>query len=208
MIQDDQQPSTSRENISHPLVSHPPGMEEAQKRTKHTVVEAEKFRASIANPTGMTYHTFNAHESEEYNQNLEVVGTPNPGLVVDGAGLSDNDFFHLTCHIDPNLRSKIEQGAYVDLEKLLPKDKVKNRISDDTRLEWVHRNGGTFLVPANDRENKINGIRHWDQAFRVYATIYCGANPQRSREIWHYVSVINTATASYAWDNVASYDYI
>ena len=31
--------------------------------------------------------------------------------------------------------------------------------------------------------------------------------PQRSREIWQYVSVINTAAASYSWENVANYDY-
>ena len=59
----------------------------------------------------------------------------------------------------------------------------------------------------SDREHKITGIHRWDQAFRVYATIYCGANPSRSQEIWQYVSVINTAAASYSWENVSSYDY-
>ena len=68
--------------------------------------------------------------------------------------------------------------------------------------------GGTFLVLASvEKENKVNGIRHWDQAFRVYATIYCGANPHRSQEIWQYVSVINTAATAYAWENIANYDY-
>ena len=38
-------------------------------------------------------------------------------------------------------------------------------------------------------------------------TIFCGANPHRSREIWQYVSMINTAAATYNWDNVANYDY-
>ena len=93
----------------------------------------------------------------------------------------------------------------MDLEKLLPKG--KGRLSDDTRLEWVHRDRGTYLIPVTDKDNKITSIRRWDQAFRVYAMIYCGANPQRSHEIWQYVSVINTAVASYAWENVASYDY-
>ena len=128
-----------------------------------------------------------------------------PGQVVEK--FSDDDFFHLTCHIEPSLRAKIERGEYVDLEKLLP-NKTRSKYSEDTRLEWLHRDGGTFLVPAtSDRENKINGIRHWDQAFRVYATIYCGANPHRSRKIWQYVSVINTAATAYIWDNVANYDY-
>ena len=34
----------------------------------------------------------------------------------------DDDFFHLTCHINPALRKRIEQGLYVDLERLLPKN--------------------------------------------------------------------------------------
>ena len=124
-----------------------------------------------------------------------------------GKRFFDDDFFHLTCHIDPQLRIKIQKGEFVDLEKLIPKDKVKGRLSEEARLEWVFRDGSTFLVSASDRDHKITSIRRWDQAFRVYATIYCGANPQKSQEIWQYVSVINTAAASYAWDNVVSYDY-
>ena len=39
--------------------------------------------------------------------------------------ISDDDFFHMICHINSNLKTKIEAGDYVDLEKLLPKDKTK-----------------------------------------------------------------------------------
>ena len=142
---------------------------------------------------------------DQGNQPFLLMEQPT-AVAAEQKALSDDDFFHLTCHIDPNLRAKIELGEYVDLEKLLPRQ--KGRLSDDTRLEWVHRDGGTFLVPATtDRENKINGIRRWDQAFRVYATIYCGANPTRSKEIWQYVSVINSAASAYEWNNVANYDY-
>ena len=99
-----------------------------------------------------------------------------------GTGISDNDFFHLTCHVDVSMVSKIEKGEFIDLEKLLPKD--KKRKSEDNRLEWVHQNGGTFLAPVADWMNKISGYRRWEQAFRVYSTIYCGANSSRSKEIW------------------------
>ena len=61
-------------------------------------------------------------------------------------------------------------------------------------------------MPANTRENRITSIRRWEQAFRVYATIYCAANPLRSKEIWQYIAVINTAAASFIWDNVYNYD--
>ena len=122
-----------------------------------------------------------------------------------GQGLSDDDFFHLTCHIDSGLMQKIENGEFVDLEKLLPKERFGKSSSDENRLEWVHRDGGTYLVPAQ-RDVKISNFRKWEQAFRAYATIYCGAHPQRSKEIWQYITVINTAALSYVWDNVYNYD--
>ena len=113
-------------------------------------------------------------------------------------------FFHLMCHIDPNLIHKIEKGEFVELEKLLPKDKMGAK-TEENRLEWVQRDGGTFLVPAL-RDNKIGSYRRWEQPFRAYATIYCGANPQRSKEIWQYITVINTAASSYTWENVYNYN--
>ena len=33
----------------------------------------------------------------------------------------DDDFFHITCHIDKALREKIERGDFVELEKLIQK---------------------------------------------------------------------------------------
>ena len=56
------------------------------------------------------------------------------------------------------------------------------RYSDDTRLELISQDGSTFLAPLSDREHKILGIK-WDQAFRVYPTIYCGENHTRFQEI-------------------------
>ena len=58
----------------------------------------------------------------------------------------------------------------------------------------------------SDRANKITSFLKWEQAFRIYATIYTGANPSRAKEIWQYVSVISTAASSLVWENVYSYD--
>ena len=122
-----------------------------------------------------------------------------------GSGLTDDDFFHLTCHVYPSIIGKIECGEFVDLEKLLVRDKYGGGQQLEGRMEWIHRDGNTFLVPASC-DIKINSVRCWEQAFRVYATIYCGANPHRAKEIWQYVSVINTTAVSYSWDNVSAYD--
>ena len=170
------------------------------------VVEAEKYKAALTPPTGNEIEMSNTINNLTGVQVLATgpVFSP-PGV---GTGLSDDDFFHLTCHIDPSLRSKIERGEYVDLERLLLKEREASYgAASEGRLEWVQKDGHTYLAPASDYSSKITGIRKWEQAFCVYATIYCGANPGRSKEIWQYVSVINTAVASFHWENVANYDF-
>ena len=91
------------------------------------------------------------------------------------------------------------------MKKLLLKGKnFSQRFSDDSRMQLVNRDGNSYWVPV-ERE-KINSLKTWEQAFRVYAVICSRANPHRSHEIWQYIHVISTASASYIWDNVAEYD--
>ena len=160
---------------------------EAQAQMDRAVIEVEEFKASIAKPG-----------------TLEQFVSTQPQIVDIGSGVSDDDFFHLTCHIEPSLIHKIEKGEFVELEKLLPKDKLGGKM-EENHLELVQRDGGTYLV-LMQRDNKIGSFRKWEQAFRAYATIYCGANPQRAKEIWQYITVINTAASSFLWDNVYNYD--
>ena len=58
------------------------------------------------------------------------------------------------------------------------------------------------------KKTKIDSIKKWEQAFRVYTTIYCQANPTRAGEILQYIDVIHRAAAIFSWDNVAKYDYV
>ena len=114
----------------------------------------------------------------------------------------------MTCHIDAGLIEKRERGKFVDLERLLPGEKVRRGMPESsTRLEWCVKEGNTYLAPA-EKEKKISNVRKWDQAFRIYATFYCRANPTRTGEIWQYMDVIHTAANAYIWDNVAYYDYV
>ena len=228
-----------------------PELDAAKEKTQNTVIEAEKFRAAIAQPSGKhpnvnaTYLLGDQEFTQEavvktglenldLNKADQVLHLPvegdkvqalhqvlesmSPNTSVDppkhvGLGLSDDDFFHLTCHIDQVLQQKIEKGQYVDLDKLLPRDRMSpfdgrvNSVGDESKFEWVQQDGGTFLMPAK-RTSCITSFRKWEQAFRVYTTIYCSENPNRSREIWQYISVINTAISSFMWDNVYSYDII
>ena len=179
-----------------------PGLKEAQKRAEQVVIESEKFKAAVEMPSGRNFCFTDKEDNDRVSPTSDVMRCQI------GLGLSDDDFFHLTCHIDVNMKQKIENGCYVDLDKLLPKEKeAGQQYSDETKLEWVQSKGSTYLVPVK-KMSRINCFRRWEQAFRMYATIYCGKNPNRSREIWQYISVINTASMAYSWDNVYNYDVI
>ena len=66
----------------------------------------------------------------------------------------------------------------------------------------------TYFIPQSTNNTvKINHVRAWERAFRVYAAIYTQANPHRAAEIYQYVHTINLAAMSFSWDNVAYYDY-
>ena len=168
-------------------------LDQAQARADKAIIEAEKFRATTEPPGRSNYDKQNlalveAGQTTAYvNDKLDKLSgnqLDNRGLSVMldiGSGISDDDFFHLTCHIEPSLIYKIKKGEPVELKKLLPKDKINSNGREENRLEWVQRDGGTLLVPAQ-KDNKISGFHQWEQVFRAYTTIYCGANPHRAKE--------------------------
>ena len=163
------------------------------------IQNAEKFKVDITAPKGNDQNTI-----------LDISATiPNMlgrGELLHRGGENDDDFFHITCHIEQNLTDKIQKGEFVDLEKLLPKDRGGFR-SEEKRFEIVSKEGVAYLTPAQDKNNRISSVRKWEQAFRVYTAIYSKANPQRASEIWQYIYVTNLAATSYNWENVAFYDY-
>ena len=76
----------------------------------------------------------------------------------------DDDFFHVTCHVDPMLNTKIERGEFVELEKLISRDKSVNghAMGLESKLELYHRDGQAYFAAAQDSSAKINNIRKWD----------------------------------------------
>ena len=70
----------------------------AQDVATEMVVQAEQYQVAVQKPAG----TF-----------------PNaPQLLFSG---EDDEFFHLTCHIEWSMKVKIERGEFIELEKLLLK---------------------------------------------------------------------------------------
>ena len=205
------EPSTSTGRSTEAVL-----MRRAKDFAGQKVIEAEKFRASIAPPMPQGNEQFvinNCSPNHRVNtvnvsdQLVTQFQQVNVDSGVNAVSYMDQDdlFFHVTCHIEPTLHLKIEKGEFIELEKLLVKDRVANR-NDEQRMEMVNRDGSTFFVPASNKELKITGIRKWEQAFRVYAAIYSKANPHRASEIWQYVDIIHMAAAAYTWENVSFYD--
>ena len=160
------------------------------------VIDAEHFRATVAalQPgTVPQIQQVNGNEAQiqellNYLQNMQ-----------------DDEFYHITCHIDDKIKQKITKGEYIDLEILFPKSRSHVAKDDECLQQYVLKNGSTYWAPP-EKESKITNIRKWEKAFHIYAAIYCQANPQRSVEIWQYVHTINGAAASFAWENVMYYD--
>ena len=161
----------------------------AREVTDKLFLEAEKYKAGLAAPKGMVPIDDNVKLLRQFD--------------------SDDDFFHVTCHVDQSLCNKIEMGEFVELERLLPKDNSTGLgcLLGSDFMQLVNCDGRTYFAPANPNSQKINNVRKWNQAFRIYAAIYSEVNPSRSAEIWQYIYVIHRAAAVYNWENVAFYDF-
>ena len=185
-------------------------LQQARERTDQVILQAEKFKASVAAPKGkIPLYPFNIDAKQLKNEFVTQKGLGPIDEKVQWLRNWDQDdeFFHVTCHVEESLRSKIEKGEFVDLERLLPKEKGPGRMSEDSLFKFGVKDGHPYVSAANESAVQINSVKRWDQAFRIYSAIYTEANPSRSGEIWQYIYVIHSAASSFPWENVAFYDY-
>ena len=157
-------------------------MELAREKADEAIIQAEKYKAELL-PEGML---------EKINKLLQ--------------SNNDDEFFYTNCHIDQQTREKIKKGLFVELEKLLVRRKGM-RPRGEHKVDIVSKDGVTSIMSTEDKEVKINSIHKWEQAFRVYATIYTKENPERGSEIWQYIDTIHRAAKTFHWEAVAEYDY-
>ena len=157
--------------------------ERARDEAADLVLKAERYKAELA-PEGMF-------------DKLKKLVSAN----------QDDKFFHIICHIDQGLRDKIKKGEFVDLEKLLIKHQG-NRQKSSGKIEIVNREGSNkFDLIQNEQEGKITNVNKWEQAFRLYATVYTKEHPHRSAEILQYMDTIHRAARTFNWEAVADYDF-
>ena len=186
----DDKPSMSRVNRE---------AEEARRISDKAILDAERFKAMVSKPPPGKELIYNKIDNSDESQS--DLGR----LLKYIQDNQDNKFYHVTCHVEAKLKQKIQQGEFVELETLIPKSRGQQLKEDERLQQFVTKGGFTYWAPP-ERENKIASVRKWEQAFRVFAAIYCQANPGRSVEIWQYVHTINSASVSFAWENVYYYD--
>ena len=213
--------------------------DDAELAADQLILQADKFKARVEAPKGIVNGMndefgMNGLNDRTTNQNKSSTGmlmpydyerlrskfiTENGLAPIDSEILflrnfdQDDEFFHVTSQIEPSIKTKIEKGEFVDLDKLLPKDKFSSGLRGNDELnkqlfQLITQGTSSYMGTSEHHRNanKVNSIKKWDQAFRVYAAIYTQANPSRAGEIWQYIYIIHTAATSNPWENVAFYD--
>ena len=132
------------------------------------IVQAEGFKAKIEAPKGNNQCSFNEMLLPyDYDKLRNKFIKPEGLAPLDSEILllcnfdQDAEFFHVTSQIDPNLKSKIERGEFVDLERLLPKNRSTGRNDDLNRQLYnlITQGTNTFLEAPVPKGGKINDIR-------------------------------------------------
>ena len=139
-----QSPATKTSRWEAPrAVSEAKGHPRAKEAAKNVILDAEQFRAQIQQPRGGCPNIIQTHvDANHFTRGLD----------------DDDQFFHVTCHIELSLKSKIERGDFIELDRLLPKDPSGAGGSynqyDENKVELVSRGGHTYFKPI--KETQIN----------------------------------------------------
>ena len=131
------------------------------------IVEAEKYRAEIEKPTGkQDLFTGLFGMSEESQGSINRCEFPEKPI------LDDDEFMHITCHVEDNLVSIAENGGFLELDKVLTKYNKSFNQEESQKLEMVSKDGQVYYVPREEKSTKINNVVAWEKAFRIYMAMY------------------------------------
>ena len=138
-------PSTSRAPTQGKDEREQQASTEYEDRADRMIQEAENVKAKIYQTAGESLSRFMIDSDKNAKQGFNV----NNSFI--HSAMVDQDYLVLAGHIDPSLQEKIAKGEYVELAKLLPRDKLATE--EEQKLQVVIKNGQTFWVPVQDRNN-------------------------------------------------------
>ena len=102
----------------------------AKTHAEDLLIQAEQYRAAVQKPKGtLNYNHPQSNqilpfvqEQMEVGQQVNLINNPQGDNRISSVGMvsEDDEFFHLMCHVDASLTQKIQQGEFIELEKLFP----------------------------------------------------------------------------------------
>lgn len=170
----------------------------AKDRTDQLVVEAERQKANLERP--LTGNATLQQKDLDESSHLNTPGTTDLEC--------DKKLYALSVHLDKSLVSRIIRGEFIDLSKLLPRDKVVPE-DDIDKVQIVSKDGKPAFEPFFDKDSTIiTNYRRWELAFDIYAGVYTRAHPLRAPELYEYKHTIRRASDTFIWSNVYDYDKV
>ena len=121
--------------------------------------------------------------------------------------IMDEDYLIVAAHVDEGLERQVRNGEYIDFARLLPRHHVQ--MQQDNRIQLINQDGQLSCTPAssiNSGDLIINSFARWEQAFRVFSNIYTRQFLHRAAKLIQYNHVIHTASLTFSWGNVYTYD--
>ena len=117
----------------------------------------------------------------------------------------DENYLVIGAHLDGAIQNKIINNEYVDFSRLITKDRLTKE--DDHCMELISKGGQTFFVPVSDHEaTGISSFHKWEQAYRIFSNVYTRRYLHKASELIQYNHIIYSASLSFVWENVYSYD--
>lgn len=177
----------------------------AKARTEQLILEAQRQRIDLAQPSAGIVPLLNSSMpvSAENLTREQILSTPGSHDLK-----CDDQLFQLTAHVDAPTIAEIRNGVYVDLAKLLPRDRV-TPIQDKGKFQIVDDDGKPAFAPYTPKDAyTINTFKRWELAFDIFAKIYADTYPRRAPELLEYKHIIRRGAESHPWFHVYNYDQI
>ena len=118
-------------------------------------------------------------------QNLQNEGTTNQTGAIDIPDMVPSFKTSVDINVSQELKTKIVNGQYVDLAKLL------NNTIEPQKQMIVMVNGELETVEKSTK--KITNIEQWTDAFIIYASVYLSSHPAKSLQLLKYMKDLRMA---------------
>ena len=99
----------------------------------------------------------------------------------------------ISAHVPENLRRKIIQNEYINLNLLIKGAAELNEPQES--LLGINENG-RFIAQRPNNEKELS-IEKWTDAFLIFSSIYVEAHPEQMQDILQYMFVIREAAGKY-----------